>query len=330
MDLRWLDPDRPDAGDIAGAVAVYEAARTVDAPQLPSSTTADFTAVMRHGWDGDRPTLAVARVDGAVVAVLSIDLPSWDNTHVGEVEVTVDPIVRRRGIGRSLFETGVERVRADGRRLLMSGCVEGSPGEKFLETMGFARASVEVVRRQDPRTADWPRLDHEFAEAQARAVDYDLVRLLGETPKILLDDIVRLTAAINDAPTDDLDIEDEAFSAERVRAFEVGQRDRGRRLYRLVARHKSSGELAGHTLVAVETEQPWLAWQLDTSVVREHRGHRLGLLLKLAMLRWLREDEPQVRSVITWNAASNAHMIRVNELLDYTPIRTDISWQRRL
>jgi GNAT superfamily N-acetyltransferase len=330
MDVRWLDPDRPDAGDVAGAVTVDEAARVVDAPQLPPSTTSDFTVVMRHGWDGDPPTVAVARVDGAVVAVLSVDLPSRDNTHLGHVDVTVDPMARRQGIGRALFETGVERVRADGRRLLMADCVEGSPGEKFLETAGFARASVEVVRRQDPRTADWPGLDRQYAEAEVRAADYELVPLTGQTPQAMLDDMVALTAAINDAPTDDLDIEDETFSAERIRAMEIGQRDRGRRLYRLVARHRTSGEPAGHTLMAVEIERPWLAWQLDTSVVRAHRGHRLGVLLKIAMLRWLRGEEPQVRSVITWNAASNAHMIRVNELLGYTPIRSDLNWQRRL
>lgn len=330
MDVRWLDPDRPDAGDVAGAVAVHEAARAVDTPQMPPSTAANFLAVLRHGWDGDPPYLAVARVDGAVVATLHVELPSRDNTHRGHVGVTVDPITRRRGIGRALFETGVERVRSDGRRLLTSDCVEGSPGEKFLETAGFARASVEVVRRQDPRTADWPSLDRQYAEAESRAIDYDLVRLPGVTPEVMLDDVVRLTAAINDAPTDNLDIEDEEFSAERIRAMEVGQQARGRRLYRLVARHRASGELAGHTVVAVEIDQPWLSWQLDTSVVREHRGHRLGLLLKIAMLRWLRDDEPQVRGVITWNAASNAHMIRVNELLGYTPIRTDIDWQRRL
>jgi GNAT superfamily N-acetyltransferase len=330
VELTWLDPDQLDPHDVAGAVAVHEAARVVDTPQMPPSTTTHFVAVLRHGWDGDRPITAVAREDGAIVGVLSIELPAWDNTHLGFVDVTVDPIARRRGLGHVLFETGVDRVRAEQRSLLLSGCSEGTPGEKFLETTGFERASAEVVRRQDPRTVDWARLDRQYAEAEARSVDYELVRLPGATPADLLDDMVRLTESINDAPTDDLDIEDEVFSADRIRRMEVGQRDRGRRLYRVVARHRTTGELAGHTLTAVEIEQPWVGWQLDTSVARDHRGHRLGLLLKTAMLHWMRDEEPQLRSVITWNAASNAHMIRVNELLGYTPIRNDISWQRRL
>ena len=52
-------------------------------------------------------------------------------------------------------------------------------------------------------------------------------------------------------------------------------------------------------------------------MVRAHRGHRLGLLLKAEMLRWLAEAEPQVTSIDTWNAESNDHMIAVNERLRY-------------
>ena len=61
-----------------------------------------------------------------------------------------------------------------------------------------------------------------------------------------------------------------------------------------------------------------------------HRGHRLGLVLKIAMLYWLREEEPQLRIVDTWNAASNAHMIRVNEMLGYQVMAEAIVWQRHL
>jgi GNAT superfamily N-acetyltransferase len=54
------------------------------------------------------------------VAVLNVGLPHWDNTYVGFVHVTVDPLVRRQGIRRRLFEAGVERARAEGRTLVLS------------------------------------------------------------------------------------------------------------------------------------------------------------------------------------------------------------------
>jgi RimJ/RimL family protein N-acetyltransferase len=52
-------------------------------------------------------------------------------------------------------------------------------------------------------------------------------------------------------------------------------------------------------------------------VSRAHRGHRLGLLLKIAMMRWLAEAEPQLELLETWNNADNRFMISVNELLGY-------------
>jgi hypothetical protein len=65
-------------------------------------------------------------------------------------------------------------------------------------------------------------------------------------------------------------------------------------------------------------------------VVRDHRGHRLGLLLKAGMLLWLAETEPQLESVDTWNAESNDHMIAVNEQLGYRVMGRGLQFQRML
>ncbi|HEY7815879.1 MAG TPA: hypothetical protein VIC62_21720, partial [Nakamurella sp.] len=67
-----------------------------------------------------------------------------------------------------------------------------------------------------------------------------------------------------------------------------------------------------------------------TSVLRPHRGYRLGLALKIAMLRQLAAAEPQARVIETFNAASNDHMIGVNELLGYRPVARVVEWQKHL
>ena len=63
-----------------------------------------------------------------------------------------------------------------------------------------------------------------------------------------------------------------------------------------------------------------------TVVVRNHRGHRLGLLLKIAMMELLATTEPQLEQIMTWNGQSNDQMIAVNEAMGYTvfgPLNTD-------
>jgi GNAT superfamily N-acetyltransferase len=330
MELTWLDPDHLDRRDVDGAVAVLRAARIVDCPRMWRPGVASTVAHFRHGWDGDPPEVALARgAYGRVVGVLRVSVPRWDNTHVGSVGVTVDPSARRRGLGRRLFDAGVHRVRAAGRRVLLTSCFDHTAGMEFVKAMGLDQVHEEIHRSQDLVAADWPRLDREYRQAMAHAEGYELLRLPGAVPDDLLGGVARMTEAINDAPLGGLDIEDEVFSPERIRAFEAA-RPSGARLYRLVARERATGVLAGHTMVEVASDSPWEGGQLDTSVVRAHRGHRLGLLLKIAMLYWLREEEPQLRTLFTQNAATNAHMIRVNELLDYQVIAKSIEWQRHL
>lgn len=329
MALTWLDPAHLDSRDVAGAVAVLEASRALESPHEGPVTPTWFRAHVSHGWDGYPPRSAVYRDEtGRVVAVMDVGLPHWDNRHVGDVNVTVDPVRRRRGLGRELFEIGLRKVRDAGRTVVLSDCWAEAPGQRFLEAMGFTKASEYVNRGQDLLALDWARLDQELRAAAAKADGYELLRMPEKTPDELMDQVVRMTAAINDAPLDDLKLEDEVFSPERIRAFEAAQAAYGRRVYRLVARERATGEFAGHTMMSVQEDRPWHADQFDTSVLAAHRGHRLGLYLKAAMLQWLRAEEPQVREVHTWNTASNAYMIAVNEELRYRVLATAYGYQR--
>jgi RimJ/RimL family protein N-acetyltransferase len=113
-----------------------------------------------------------------------------------------------------------------------------------------------------------------------------------------------------------------------MRDYEEACRLRRRTLYRVLATEAATGRLVAHTTVVIEREDPTWAEQHDTVVVPAHRGHRLGLLLKTAMVGWLAEAEPQVRRVSTWNAESNEHMIAVNETLGYRWTGRKVAFQR--
>ena len=61
--------------------------------------------------------------------------------------------------------------------------------------------------------------------------------------------------------------------------------------------------------------------QDDTLVLKEHRGHRLGMLLKVANLEFLQRERPGHPAVTTFNAAENEHMLAVNDALGFVPVR---------
>ena len=265
---------------------------------------------------------------GRIVAVLEVSLPQRDNRHMADIELSVDPVCWRRGIGSELFEIGERTALEAGRTVMYSGRWAGTPGQRFLEQRGYTQASVYVNRGQDLLAIDRDKLARDVAAAAAGAEGYELLRMPDKTPDEYLEQVARMTTAINDAPRDDLKMEDEVFTVDRIQAFEAAQAAYGRRVYRLIAREKATGEFAGHTMVCVQADRPWLGDQFDTSVLAAHRGHRLGLLLKAGMLQWLFEEEPQLREVQTWNAKSNSHMIGVNEELGYRVLGEAVGYQR--
>lgn len=319
-----------DAAVITECVAVQNAAERVDSPWTHPTTVSGYTGMIRHGWDGDVPRCFVIRDEGRTVGYASYWTTEWDNTDLAWFDIIVHPDFRRRGAGSALLDHLCDLARSEGRTKVGSDGWDARSTYAFAEAHGFEKKSQAINRRQYLADLEPAIVAKLYDEAAGVATGYELVRIAGPTPDELIDQVAVMTAAINDAPLDDLDIEDEVFPVERVRGYEQASLARGYRLYRLIARLRESGELAGQTVVAVEEERPWLGHQHDTSVVRDHRGHRLGLLLKTGMLLWLAEAEPGLASLDTWNAESNDHMISVNEALGYRVLGRGLQFQRRL
>lgn len=326
MDITRIDPADGDA--VAAYVAVRNAVSAADAPWLHPMTSHSATADLVHGWDGEPDTAYLVVVEGTPVAVGTLSTTEWDNLHLAWLGVKVHPGHRRRGIGTELLGHLVEDGRGRGRTSFGVDAWDDEGFARFAARHGFEAKSRAINRRQVVADLDHGEISRRYDEALPAAADYELVRRHGPTPDEELEAVAEMSRAINDAPTDDLDIEDEVFVAERVRNYERAQEGRGDRLYRVFARHRATGELAGHTVVVVDGERPAIGHQHDTSVVGRHRGHRLGLLLKADMNLWLREAEPQLETIDTWNAESNDHMIGVNELLGYRVMGREIEYQK--
>ena len=328
MEITEFAPD--DAAAVRRYVEVANAVRAADSPWVHPLTLHGATGLLRHHWDGEPPVPFLATVDGVPVGLAEWHVSFYDNLHVAGLTVEVHPDHRRRGHGSALLDALVERTRAAGRTSLCIDAWESDAARAFAARHKFELKSVEVNRRQLLADVDQALVDRLHGEAAAVAAAYELVRCPPRTPDDQLDAMAAMAASINDAPLDGLDLEDEAFTAERVRAYERAHAERGCLVHRLVARHRETGELVGETVVVVDLERPHLAQNHDTSVVREHRGHRLGMLLKAGMLQWLREEQPQVVSIDTWNAASNRFMIDVNEQLGYRVLGWGLVFQRNI
>lgn len=328
MALNRIDPD--DLESVAVSVDIINAAQQLDDPDGWPQTTEITALELRYGWDlePEQRLLYCPQAGHAPVGVIGAVLPQRDNQHLVEVEFTVHPAHRRQGHGASMLAEFLEWVRIQGRSTVwMYPAAEDSPACGFLERRGFTMASQDVRRVQWPADTDWTRIDGLESTARSAAEDYRLERLSPPIPESVLTELVGVTAAINDAPMGDLDFADEIFDLARLRDFEAATQGKGERLYRVLARRISDGVIGAHTALVVQPRRPIYAAQYDTAVAREHRGHRLGLLLKIQMMRWLAEAEPQIEQIETWNNADNAFMITINEELGYRHSRTYAVYQ---
>jgi GNAT superfamily N-acetyltransferase len=309
------------SADETTTLACYEvnlAARRVDDPVEPPMSEGTFRVYLADGFDHQPGEVWVAFDDaGTVTAYYRLNLPDLENTDRAFLDLVVHPAARRGGTGRELLRHGAERAGANGRTIMDSVAVVGGAGEEFARAIG-AKLSLSEVRRVQYLGKIAPGVIAGLrAEATLAAAGYSLVSWTGDIPDEHLAGVAEVFNAFNDAPHGE-GIEDEFWDANRIR-------ERTGTLLRLgllrghgiAAMHDATGEMAGFSAVVVDPECPQWGFQQLTAVVRTHRGHRLGLLVKTAMLDLLADAEPQLEWIVTGNAAENAHMIAVNEQLGY-------------
>ncbi|HVV36355.1 MAG TPA: GNAT family N-acetyltransferase [Acidimicrobiales bacterium] len=263
----------------------------------------------------------LARDTGGVIvggAFLSLDR-SGNNAHRANFDIEVAASQRRRGLGRALLAPVLDAAANDGRTTLTAGAPQGSVGEKFLAAVGTTHAFLDRRSRLRVAAVDEARLDGWIADAKSKAADYSLVFFDGPVPDEYLDAVMKVHEAMNDAPREGLDLEDEHDTREHFRDREARLFARGSRRIQLVARHDPTGELAGFTTISWHPLLPQMAWQWGTAVTREHRGHAIGRWIKAVNYRNLRELNPKAEFVDTWNAGSNQWMLAINDEMGFTP-----------
>ena len=304
-------------------------------------------------WPGDPPWAGVAEMrelfqdheynhrvlfvgrdsSGQVAGAAEVGMPMKENLSVANVEIGVRPSFRGRGIGRALLERVETFASANERTVLLSStygrqATLESRDARFAAAAGYAHARSEV-RRELRLPLDTAQVEALELKHVGAAKDYEMVSWWRRCPDELVESRARLASTLTaDEPHGDLDVESEKYDVERVRRWERDLENVGRELACTGAVSRDTGELAAVTEIGLPRPGEDLGMQFATVVAREHRGHRLGILVKLANLKLIMEHSHVPERICTWNVESNEHMIRVNEEIGFGIAGMAFNWQK--
>ncbi len=297
---------------------MYLAGQPVDDPHRPPMTERLFSAWLALGWTEDHPQAWLAR-DGAgqIRGWYSLALPERENTNVARVIPLVGPAGRRQGTGTGLVRHAAGQARACGRGQLATEARQGSAGEAFCLALGGRPGIPEATRELRLDAIPAGKLARLRSRAETAAAGYSLICWEGQVPERYLGQLARLAQAMNDAPRD-AGHDGQHWDVARMREDMHRVAAQGLRYYTVAARWDRTGELAGMTQLGVDPLRPGCGFQEMTVVAQRHRGHRLGLLVKVAMLDLLSRHEPLLQRILTGNADSNRHMLAINDELGFT------------
>lgn len=331
MDIRELD--RHDEAALRAFWAVGKAAEDASRPY-------DFYVPWegaRIAYERARPgfsNLLLGAYDGErMVGRAYLNFPELDNTHLAFADIHVHPDHQRRGVGRRLVEVVEDRARRYGRKTLLceaySPLGEDGPALRFARVLGFTEALEDGMKVVDLVETE-PLWDEIEAELAGRTAGYTLVPWRDFVPQELIPGYCALNEAFNDeAPTGELDLEPESWDEERVVARARQNVDMGR-IELAVAAIAPDGTMAGLTEIALSRFATHRGFQSGTLVLPSHRGHGLGLAMKVANHRALRAAFPECRVLLTGNAGVNIAMNAVNERLGYREIERCVEMQKEL
>ncbi|TDP91849.1 GNAT family N-acetyltransferase [Labedaea rhizosphaerae] len=319
MEIRRFDARSATDDELRQLHRITVANQAITRPNEPAPTFDQYVGRLLHPVPGfGKPTRWVAVADDRIVAWTTMFSPEAENPHLTIVEqLVVESSARRRGIGTQLLRTFLPELIAEGRTTIEFWAVTaGGSGESWAHHHGFRATHAVQVQELGTRQVDPARWEVEPPPG------YRLVSWRGRCPDDLVESFAVARTAIKDAPLGASEFHFAEWTVARVRAAEAELAEAG--IENRVCVAVAHGTVVALTMVELHPHRRDWAYQNDTAVLAEHRGHGLGRCIKAAMTRSLVAELPELRSVRTQTSTSNVHMIATNHALGYTDVRIQI------
>ncbi len=336
MQIREVDVH--DDGQFHQFFRIMKDAETFERPEAAFWSERECAVMFRHEEPGESWASYAAfddADDAVMIGIGSVVLTLHDNVDKAFLGVEVAPELRGRGIGGAILAFLEDKARDAGRTVMLTDSHvpadsrDSHPYRQFAEKRGYVLANVEV-RRRLRLPVPTEQLQAWADEAARHHADYRVQTFVDDLPDELLESYCYLSNQLAiDAPTGEIDYEAESMTPETFRIRLQKIKEQGRTMYETLALDGDGQPVAQSTL-AVPADDPTSVFQWGTLVRKDHRGHRLGLAVKVANLRAVQEAHPERQRILTTNSEDNANMVAINVLMGFEPIELLAEFQRKL
>lgn len=346
-------PATLDADDAADFRAYAELNRQICAEQVGIPELAPDAAQMLPDWQDSTDALDlgfIAREGEDIVGMVTISFAQEADAQAAEIDLLVPEARWGHGIEDALLERAESEARARGRNVLQTwslhrpeeaermleprtgwGRIPATPLGDVVAAHGYTLEQVERNSEFDLRADPAPLRSALDAALAAAGPDYRVREWMLPTPPELRDGYAAVLARLStDAPSGDMDFVAEVWDADRVVRRDTQLTSAGQTVSVVAVEHVPSGSIVAYNELLVGADRTGMTHQFGTLVSKEHRGHRLGMIVKCAnLLRW-RELVPESSVVSTFNAEENRPMLGINEAVGFVPVSYAGAWQKKL
>ena len=343
--------DADDAGPFRAIALFGNAVCRHDTGHSYFDTTAEE---MLPSWQDqtDRKQIGLtAERDGRIVGVATMLVPLDEGARSVDYDLMPDPELWGEGIEDALLEAVESEARALGRSVVQTWTLHrpDAPGERLASPTGLGSIPAE-----DRQTQFMLRKGYSFEQAERNSVfdltgsfevvermladaldtagpDYRVVTWTSPTPDEYKDGFAYAVSRMStDAPTGEIEWAEEKWDAARVERRDKRLLEGGLTISVACVQHVPTGTIAAYNELVIAADHTAPTHQWGTLVLKEHRGRRLGTIVKCAnLIRW-RGLVPDSPCVSTFNAEENRHMLDINEAIGFVPASYAGAWKKVL